>query len=203
MISNVVIASSQVVAYWIVRLYRLVTGLKLDVSDMGSGMISRTEHVLIVANHQSRLDGFMLTTALPFRRFIKLLPVSYITKNSYLNNPIKRGLLYLLGLYPAKPMPGRTKHGLQASTARIYKGHTLFFFPEGRRSLARQERPKKGAMLLAKTHQLTVLPMYIDWTKQKKRRATIVIGAPRCLYGITPLAKQAELLMDHIYDLAG
>ncbi len=158
---------------------------------------------ILVANHVSRLDAFVTLASLKYSTFKVLYPFAFIAHNNYLDRWWKRILLYPLGLYPAKPIGGKVKYGLEKSQELLEKGYTLMMFPEGTRTLPGKTRPKKGVVVLSTKNKLPLLPVRIKWEPVGKKRKKVVIkfGNPFCLLENNDFDDLAQFVMNYIYDL--
>jgi 1-acyl-sn-glycerol-3-phosphate acyltransferase len=95
-------------------------------------LIKKRPH-LIVANHRHALDPFLLTTILPVRAILRLLPVGFMTLNFFYNSPLKPGA-WLLGCFPARNKSGKEKlYGIKGANRLIKSGYSVQIFPEGTR----------------------------------------------------------------------
>jgi 1-acyl-sn-glycerol-3-phosphate acyltransferase len=144
------------------------------------------------------LDGFLSSVALPPRDFFRSQPFAYMTKNVFINRWWKKLFLYPLGLYPAL-RDGEKKVGLDLSRELIAKGFTLHIFPEGQRAFKGEQRPRKGAAVLAHQEKLIIQPVAIHWALRK--RARVIFGPQYCLAGPTSYEMWAHFMVNNIYGL--
>ncbi|MCX6729822.1 MAG: lysophospholipid acyltransferase family protein [Candidatus Saccharibacteria bacterium] len=150
---------------------------------------------IIAANHQSRLDAFIITGILSPRFWIRLLPYRYITANQYLYNPRFTWLLWPLGGFPAFHTK-REGSGLEQAQKILISGQTVCIFPEGRRSRPYEEKPKRGVGVLANTPRTYVIPIKLQW-RHKPRRVNVSIGKAYKAAGHTP-----DNILSTIYKLS-
>jgi 1-acyl-sn-glycerol-3-phosphate acyltransferase len=158
----------------------------------------KNQRYLIVSNHQTIFDGGLLAGALPLSALFKLMPLGFMTKNAYINRWWKKVFLYPLGMYPAL-REGEKKAGLDLSRELIAKNFTLIIFPEGQRAFKGEQRPRKGAAVLAHQEKLIVQPVAIDWARGK--RARVIFGPQYCLAGTTDYEMWAHFMVNNIYGL--
>ncbi len=166
--------------------------------------VSKTELVLsagttylIVSNHQSMLDPFVIAAAIPPIAFAQLKPLRFLTANGYMKILPLRPIMYLLGCIKARH-DGSTKSGVTYAKRRLQNGENLLIFPEGRRALIGQIEPKKGVASLATTSGVRVIPVFINWRRRSfwKRRAQVNFGIPYSAQG-----KTAAQIMETLYSL--
>lgn len=149
---------------------------------------------VIAANHQSRLDAFIITGILRPRLWSKLLPYRYITANQYLYSWGTGWILWPLGGFPAFP----TKYegwGLEQAQKILKSGQTVCIFPEGRRTRPHEEKPKRGISVLANWPNTYVIPIKLQW-HHKPRRVFVSIGKAYKAVGDTP-----DSILNTIYKL--
>jgi 1-acyl-sn-glycerol-3-phosphate acyltransferase len=94
------------------------------VSVKGLENVPRDRGVILVANHRSTLDGFVIHS-------LMTRPIFAFIKSDFFENVLVRWYLMQLGGVPVKK--GNLRSSTVRETARILKGgHTLMIFPEGR-----------------------------------------------------------------------
>lgn len=86
---------------------------------------------LVVANHQSPLDPFIVLAHMPFLAFLELLPIRFPVTHGYMSKK-RWQALRLVGAYDIGVTPREKMMGLYR--ARQYLRHevTIFLFPEGK-----------------------------------------------------------------------
>lgn len=92
---------------------------------------------LLIANHQSIFDPFVVMGNLPLRVFLKLLPVRFPTDHSYMKLPIVGLTLRFFGCYDVGATARLRMCTLLKTCDLLRSGETVFLFPEG--SIARSE----------------------------------------------------------------
>ncbi len=152
---------------------------------------------IVTANHQSMLDPFVLTAAIPLKIFIKLLPFRYMTANQYVENGHSKWPLKILGSFPAFKTE-KEDYGLKRADQILNSGQTLFIFPEGGRTLASDSKPKPGIALLASEPDTYIIPILIQWSKKSfLRKVKISVGQ-----AYEGRNHSAEAIMKSVYDLS-
>lgn len=112
--------------------------------------------LVIVANHESVLDGFVLAAAFPKRR-LTFLSASYL-----FDKPFTGAFLRAMGALPVKTQ-GRNFGSLRQAIAVLRRGGTVAVFPEG--GILGSEI-LGGAVYLALKADAPILPVYLKGTKE-------------------------------------
>lgn len=149
---------------------------------------------IIAANHQSRLDPFVITGVLGPRFWWRLMPYRYIAANLYLYNWGYTWLLWPLGGFPAQ----QTKWegwGLKRAKQILIASQTVCIFPEGQRSLPNEVQPKRGVAVLANMPNTYVIPIKLSW-QLNPRRVKVIIGQAYSAHRHPP-----KKILDTIYGL--
>lgn len=147
-------------------------------------------HYLIAANHQSRLDPFVITGSLKFRQLFKLVPLRFITARSYLAFYKYGWLLWPLGGFSNR------SGALAEATGLLESGQAVGIFPEGQRSRPGQQSPHRGVAVLANQAGTTLIPVNLNW-QRSPRRAKVVVGSSFSGAGF-----DADQIMERIYRLS-
>lgn len=151
---------------------------------------------LLVANHQSSLDPFVMCAQVPFRIWQHLWTLHYMTANYFMNQPVTGRLLVKLGCFPAQ-VHHQYHYGIAQASELLKYGHSVLMFPEGRRT-RRGERPvRHGVELLAREPNVLLVPIHIEWRRHRFGRTfQIGVGQP-----FDARAMTAEAIVDHIYNI--
>lgn len=83
---------------------------------------------LIVANHQSMLDPFMIVSNLPFKIFLKTFPVRFPTMHKYF---LRFPFLAMVGAYDIGKTNRDKMLGLYKTRQYLIDGKSIMIFPEG------------------------------------------------------------------------
>lgn len=120
--------------------------------------IPRTGPVIVVANHASLLDGFLLAACLPRR--ITFLSAAYLFRL-----PVVGAFLRAMGAIPVQNK-GSELAGMRKALGILQGGVTLGLFPEGRVSQTDKSGPfQTGWAYLALKTGAPVLPVVIKGTR--------------------------------------
>lgn len=149
---------------------------------------------VVVANHQSIADTFIICGQFPFGVWRHMGTLRYFAANG-LMVPGLRTLIMALGCFPARMTP-RWPSGLEYGLKQLSMGRTVFIFPEGRRTIRGHSRARGGVEVLAHSHQAMVVPAHIEWERRGRfgRRFRIGIGKP---FDGTHLT--AQEILDRVY----
>jgi 1-acyl-sn-glycerol-3-phosphate acyltransferase len=121
-------------------------------------------------------DPFVIFSALGFKLFLGeswRTPASHeLYKNKFYSTFLKS-----MGSYPIKPL-GSFEKSLDLTIKKINKGHSIVYFPEGRRSFnSRGSMPRKGVGYLLKSIETNILPIYIEYPNRfKPWRGRVILG---------------------------
>ena len=162
------------------RLLSALAGIPLNVT--GLNRIPQDRPSILVSNHASYLDGYVLTTLLP-------PPVRFVAKAELWNNPLIGKFLSRIGTHSVERFDHQQGlddfHGL-ASSAR--KETALLFFPEGSFSRMPGLLPfQLGAFVAAAEAAVAVVPIAIRGTRSilradswfpRKGAVSLVVGDP-------------------------
>lgn len=133
--------------------------------------------VVIIANHRSGWDPFLLLSALKRKNFFTGLPYRFPAYYTFFQNPFYRAFFNALGVYPIKPK-GNLDDSLADTIDHLKKGYNLIFFPEGKRvANGKYSDAKKGIGYLAKNASFYILPAYIDYDKYGENGFETSIGS--------------------------
>lgn len=165
--------------------------IALQVSD-----VEHRKDTLISANHQSRIDPFLVVCILPFRTFIKLLPYRFFAYNGLFNTPL-RPFLLLHGCFPASTHP-KWSSGIGAAEHLLRDKQTVFIFPEGKRVSYASKPARSGVGIIAQNNpNLRLIPVNILWTAPGWwRKCEVTIARPESVKGLN-----ASDILDRTYSL--
>jgi 1-acyl-sn-glycerol-3-phosphate acyltransferase len=149
--------------WWFRRLYRV------QLTD--SERIPPTGPVILVANHESMLDPWIL--GLVTRR-----PIRYMAKAELFDYPVLRTIMRAFGTFPVERGTGdRGAVGRAADLVR--QGEVLGMFPQGT-SLPYRNRPwMRGAARIALATGATIVPVCIVGSEKALRPRKPKLGLPR------------------------
>lgn len=130
---------------WVRFLYRLRV--------LHADRLPATGGVLIIANHVSYLDSFILYAACP-------RPPRFVIVSRYLRHGAIRWFLRLFGAIPITP--GKSRDAIRLTAERLRLGDVVCIFPEGQLTrLGVMNGLKKGFEVIARQAGVPVVPVYL------------------------------------------
>ena len=122
---------------------------------------------LIVANHRSAIDPYLILATLPFDSFKALLPIRFFTANIFLKRWWQRVFLMAFGSFRAYSVEGKVS-GVKGGLYLSDQGQSLLIFPEGKRNRHNSKVELKiGAAYLAQRRDFMILPVFINYFRGK------------------------------------
>lgn len=157
---------------FVVGLYRVVAKVLFFVRIEGMENIPKGRACVLMGNHQTILDPFMLAMCTPDRE-IRFMGKKELFANKFLcwffgklhGFPVDRGNIDMASIRTAMNV--------------LKEGNTLGIFPEGTRSKTGHMLPLLGgASMIALRSRCDVVPVYIDGDYRPFRRMTVRVGEP-------------------------
>lgn len=152
-------------------------------------LIDKTKNYLVLANHSSNFDIFLLTGFLG-------LKVIFISKRTNFNIPLVGWSMKSMGCIPVNRRNKRSAlESIEKAADEYQAGMSVIIFPEGTRNLDRKLMPfKEGFMHIAKNNPVTVLPVAIHGAANIQRpRATTVLPGKIVLTINEPITLTPEM----------
>ncbi len=145
----------------------------------GKAHIPRTGAVLIVANHMTGNDPFLVGwSAIPRRAY-------YMAKSELFANRAQRVLIGTLGAFPIRRGEA-DRTAMRIARGLLARGEVVVMFPEGTRSRdQRLRRPYPGAASLGLPDDVTVIPAAIWGIQDRYGPSRVIFGAPITKEGLT------------------
>lgn len=114
---------------------------------------------LMVSNHYSYLDTFLISHLFPFNW--RYFPIRYPSDPEQYYS-LKRPFMFILGAYPIFKGQGLDK-SLQKSIDILEHAGRIMMFPEGKmQRVGRRINPRRGVSYLAAKCDVPILPCYIE-----------------------------------------
>lgn len=137
-----IIVVSQVGAYIFLALslrlfYRAQRSLPKNIGTLSCGS-------LLIANHQSLLDPFVVTANLPARVFFRLVPIYFPVHHFWISKPVLGNILPCLGCYDVGDTRKEKMLALFYTHQLLAQKKTVFLFPEGEISKGEIKEFKRG-----------------------------------------------------------
>ncbi len=170
-----------------VALFRTIYRLRVE----GLQHAPASGPLILVANHCSFFDGFILAASLPLRTCQRIF---YMGFEWFFRHPILAWWGRGVRVIPVD-MDTFLMRALQASAVVLREGKILCVFPEGERSMDGRVRPfRKGVGILAKELRVPVLPAYIAGSFEAWPRGQSWPGIHRLHVRFGPVAMPEALL---------
>lgn len=143
--------------YWIRALVWLIVSKKV----IGLENLPRRDPFLLVSNHLSNVDPFLIAAPLPRR-------MAWLTKVELFKIPFVGFMFRLCGMVPIRRFEA-DRAGLREALKTIKEGVVLGVFPEGTRSLTvKLQRGHEGTAYLALKAGVPIVPVAIWGTESVK-----------------------------------
>jgi 1-acyl-sn-glycerol-3-phosphate acyltransferase len=142
---------------------------------LGEEHVPRTGPLIVAANHVSNLDPPVLGAALP-------RPLYYMAKAELFRIPVLGAIITQLRAFPVDRARGDVS-AIRRAVEVLKMGAAVGIFPEGGRNREGHNRIHSGVALLASLTGAPVLPVYIDGTKERFARITVIFGEPMTFSG--------------------
>jgi len=147
--------------------------------------------LILIANHCSYYDAFILASSLPLRIGQEIY---YMGFEWFFRHPILAWWGRGVRVIPVD-MDTFLMRALQASAAVLQQGKILCVFPEGERSMTGHVRPfRKGVGILVKELRISVLPAHIAGSYEAWPRGQTLPGIHRIRVRFGPVATPEALL---------
>lgn len=160
---------------------KIFLGFKVE-GQKNFGLIKSKQYI-VIANHRSYFDGFLLDAAVPFSHFLTT-SFRFMVKPKYME---MYPFLWLLGGYPIY-RTGNAEQSLELTEKLLKQGKHLLIFPEGTFDKDKdQPMPaRRGIGYLARKYNLPIVPMAIIGAHgislknyfYRKNKVSIKIGKP-------------------------
>jgi 1-acyl-sn-glycerol-3-phosphate acyltransferase len=127
---NFIISFFQLLSYFVfyipLRIFYLIEG------EPPSNIKELKRGSLLVSNHQSYLDPWIVMHKIPFWVGLRLLPIYFPIAHKYMGNPYFSRILKLVGGYDIGATSRENMLGLIYTRRLLSEGKTVFLFPEGK-----------------------------------------------------------------------
>ena len=180
-----------------------------DVTVTGVERMPRSGGVLVIANHLTNYDPFIICMC--FKR-----ELHFMAKVELYRNPLLAWLLAHLNAFPVRRGEA-DRTALRRAEELLRSGRVVGLFPEGHRAPDAAVQPSKGGIaLIARRANVPILPVAItgthfllpqallDWRPWRRPAVTITVGEPFTLPPSTGRADYnalANLIMGHVAEL--
>lgn len=150
---------SAVVWYALQRLVRPIIKFLFRTKVSGLEKLPKTGPFILSPNHQSYLDGPIVTSQLPYRIFKDLF---FVGTSEVFGDGLMRKLAGSMRVVPVDP-DANLVPAMRAGSFGLKRGKILVLYPEGERSIDGTLKTfKKGAAILAVHHNVPIVPVAIE-----------------------------------------
>jgi 1-acyl-sn-glycerol-3-phosphate acyltransferase len=179
------------------------------VQGPGLDVQRRTGPLLLVANHSSYVDAFLLAL-LPFPVLRQAVPVYYPTTSLFMSRWYYRWLLVPVGAYTMHRWHSSLEQYLDQTLTHLQAGNTVLLFPEGGLVRNAERLPGKPGvgLLCERVKDLNLVPIHIEFTRSGRYplpRLTLTVGEQITQRptesSMEAYREFADRLLDVIYDL--
>jgi 1-acyl-sn-glycerol-3-phosphate acyltransferase len=147
--------------------------------------LPRQGPAILVANHISALDPFILQSACP--RLI-----TWMMAKEYYDIPALNWIFKIIGAIPVQ-RSGRDLAATRAAIRALEQGHLLGIFPEGRIAPTQDIQPlQTGVALVAIKTGVPIYPAYLDGTMRHTGMAEVFFYPQRGLVTFAPPIEPAQ-----------
>lgn len=178
------------------RLFIILTFSRRKVY-LQSTALSKQYGYVVAANHQTRLDPFVIFGSMSLRSYLKLTPVRFMAYRAFFQVYLYRIFMQSWGAFPNKEVLD-LDYGLPLSTRILADKGTIVIHPEGMRvKPGQQVEPKRGVAVMAAEPDVRLILCKIVWHEGILPRVSVIISEPRDCTNLTP-----QQIMDQIYSLS-
>jgi 1-acyl-sn-glycerol-3-phosphate acyltransferase len=151
---------------------------------------------VIVANHQTYVDPWMVLSCIPMNIWKKIGLPRALVANRFFSYPVMGSYLRSMGSFPAKAHP-TDPYGVEYATQLLDRGQSIVIFPEGHITLHRQNPARKGVGELAQYPNVRIIPVHLEWARPRSRaNFNLGIGKPFDGSNMTP-----QEILDRVYSI--
>lgn len=129
-VKNIIILVAQILFY-ICSVFFIRTATRAK-RTLPENIHTLTSGALLIANHQSKMDPFIVLAHLPFSTFKKIVPIRFPVHHDFMKLRRYRYPLSLLGAYDIGGTPWAKMIGLLRTKKYLDDKTTVFIFPEGK-----------------------------------------------------------------------
>ena len=210
---NLLYIISQLIAMAFVRVFfPPMTHLKVE----GKQYIKNIdEPVILIANHNSRLDPVYMSAFLPNHLYKRMMPFRFMTLKKTMRKLRSIPGLYLVGCYAVEPGSGPLERVLEKSMKILSKGeNALVMFPDSPlHKTVDSPKAKPGIAYLGKHSKRLIIPIGLSNSKKigvfsfwtARVHLTMRFDKPFYYNDIAEegedLQKTAQKMMDRVYNL--
>ena len=144
---------------FLATILRFIFRIEINFEDAN---VNKNKRYIVVANHPSKLDPFLILAALPLSIFVRLTPFNFVTSEKYLKRGYYKYLLKMWGC--VSNIEKNKKKPLIILKEKLNDNETIFLFPGGElEKEGKLNSPKVGAIYLEReVRDSLLLPIKIE-----------------------------------------
>ncbi len=130
--------SQKILKIWFISIQFLTVPFNFALTRLLKLKAKRPPHLriphgtLIIANHQSKIDPFLISYHIGVRNWTKIVPIRYPVTPDYMSRPILGFCIRLLGGYNIGETVMARAQKLLFTRQLLRSGYTIVIFPEGK-----------------------------------------------------------------------
>lgn len=134
------------------------------------------ETYLFISNHQSQLDAFAVFACFTYRQMRTVAPTRFMTAGGIYYSYLYP-FLVLCGCYPTKKKSRPDYDPVAQSIDYLHRGQNVYIFPEGRRTVQSESKPRSGVKRIYDGVRAPITPIliHLEWTVRGKQRDLRVV----------------------------
>jgi len=186
--------------FFLIPLFKLVLAVAIKDKSihLKAGDLKDGKKYIFVSNHRSLMDAFYICYSMSFDIHKRLGPYRFFLANRFLDNLFLSKPLLAFGSFPAKRHE-RYPYGLRMAENLLGNNETVVIFPEGKIArVDKQHEPRHGVEVLAKMPDVQLIPVRVDWQRDKGFVNSYRLSIGRPFDGSDMTARQ---IMDKVYGL--
>jgi 1-acyl-sn-glycerol-3-phosphate acyltransferase len=166
---------------------RIFQHVKITIDDSFFDYDFRPDRPLvIISNHKSVFDPWLISNVIPFKTFLKILPIRIMGSVTFVDRIAhffdKVGLVkiiyFLYGVVPFEK-EWTFEQKLAPLIDCLKQGERVMIFPEGGLNRAAGIKPfRRGLIYMHKEFGMDILPIAINPKKETGRQTSVTIGTP-------------------------
>lgn len=164
---NLIIIAWQLMTYFPVK---IILRVIFNIEVKTEYNLNKKSTYILAINHLKMTDAFLIASFIPFRDFIKLVPLRFITTKKYMNQFYLWPFLSLFGCISTKKIKG--KSAIHKAEKLLEKKETILIFPTGKiiKKENQENKPHVGFIYLEReVKNSKIIPIKISYSKNKTK----------------------------------
>jgi 1-acyl-sn-glycerol-3-phosphate acyltransferase len=157
--------------------------------------------VIVVSNHKNQFDPWIIFVSLPFKVFLRLLPIRPFAKDNFKKNSFlgflasSKIIVFIYYIYNVITIPDVSsfQEKINPLIRALKENNTILIFPEGKIILNEDVGDfKKGAVALQEETGAPILPCSVRYGKRRFLRKKVEVSFGKAFYVPKKLLKNKE-----------